>query len=252
MKFLIIVGLIMIGLAAYLIANDNPSSVIPSPTNVVSPIRQTKSPIDASPSVSSAPTPRARIIHDVAFISQSPFAQWNDPRQQDGCEEASILNAIHWIRGDSFISKEQALEELLALSKFSEERYGTYHDTSAADTIKFFPDYFQHDDVELRSVGTASDIVSEIRNGNLVIVPANGRRLLNPHFTAPGPEYHMLVVKGFDESTKEFITNDPGMSTRGVSYRYSYSVLFDAIADYETGQHIPRVMTNKNMIVVSR
>jgi len=28
--------------------------------------------------------------------------------------------------------------------------------------------------------------------------------------------------------------------------------LFDAIADYETGQHIPRVMTNKNMIVVSR
>ena len=76
----------------------------------------------------------------------------------------------------------------------------------------------------------------ELEAGHLVIIPTNGQALKNPNFTLPGPERHMLVVKGYDYETEEFITNDPG-TRNGADYRYKKDLLFEAIRNYKTGFH---------------
>ena len=61
----------------------------------------------------------------------------------------------------------------------------------------------------------------------------------------------MIIIRGYDPLTKEFITNDPG-TRKGELYRYDATVLYEAIRDYPTGYHeiIPHI--EKNMIVVSK
>jgi hypothetical protein len=94
-------------------------------------------------------------------------------------------------------------------------------------------------------------IVTELRAGNIVLVPANGQKLNNPHYKTPGPERHMLVVRGYNPATDEFITNDPG-TKMGEGYRYPSEVLLDAAIDYPTGNHEPIVEAKKAMIIVSK
>jgi len=60
-------------------------------------------------------------------------------------------------------------------------------------------------------------------------VPLAGRELNNPYFRAPGPIYHMLVIKGYDSD--EFIVNEVG-TKRGDSFKYKYDVLINAIHDW--------------------
>jgi len=74
-------------------------------------------------------------------------------------------------------------------------------------------------------------IKRELSKGNLVIVGAAGKVLDNPNFMNGGPDYHMLVIKGYDE--KGFITNDPG-TRKGEGFRYTFDNLFDAIHNWDT------------------
>ncbi len=191
------------------------------------------------------------VLHDVPFTAQAPFGNWSDQRQEDGCEEASVLMAIKWSNGNSLTNKE-ALEEILAISDFEQEKYGGFNDTSAYNTMeRIFKDYYSYDNVEVVYNVEVNDIVKKLQDGNLVIVPVNGQKLGNPYFTQPGPERHMLLIKGWDSKTNEFITNEPG-TKRGENYRYKKGVLFGAIRDYVTGKHFPIVGEEKVMIVVSK
>ena len=98
---------------------------------------------------------------------------------------------------------------------------------------------------------TPTTIISALRDGGVVLVPMNGQKLRNPYFTAPGPERHMLLIRGYDPSTKEFITNDPG-TKRGENYRYSEATIIDAILVYPTGHHEPANEDLKGMIIVKK
>jgi hypothetical protein len=69
-----------------------------------------------------------------------------------------------------------------------------------------------------------------------VIVPAAGRLLGNPYFTAPGPIYHMLILRGYTASN-QFISNDPG-TKRGESYVYSVDTIMNAMHDWNNGEEI--------------
>ena len=59
----------------------------------------------------------------------------------------------------------------------------------------------------------------------------------------------MIVVRGYDPVTKEFITNDPE-TRNGKLYKYKSDVLYEAIRDYPTGYHELITHIDKNMIVV--
>ena len=60
------------------------------------------------------------LIPNVPFVSQAPFGEWSDQRQQDGCEEVSSLMAIKWAREES-ITKEEALDEILGSSEYTQK-----------------------------------------------------------------------------------------------------------------------------------
>jgi hypothetical protein len=188
-------------------------------------------------------------IENVPFTPQAPFADWNDQRQQDGCEEASALMAIKWTRNEN-LSREEALSEITGVSDYLLKKYGEYRDISSKDVVSWiFKDYFNYNKAIVRYGISPEDIIYELSKGNLIITAMNGQIMNNPYFTSPGPSRHMVVIRGYDIDRDIFITNDPG--TRfGKNYEYSTEILFSAIRDYSTGYHEPVSGLGKNMIVI--
>lgn len=192
-----------------------------------------------------------KILIEVPFTVQAPYANWNDPRQKHGCEEAVSLMALRWAEGKKLTSKE-ALREIIAISDFEKKKYGEFQDASSEDTLEWIiKDYFGYKNAFLRYDITVEDIKKELAEGNVVIVPVDGRTLKNPFYTQSGPERHKILIKGYDDTTQEFITNDPG-TRRGEGYRYGYSVLERALADYLTGKEELVSQIRSAMIVVSK
>lgn len=191
------------------------------------------------------------ILHSVPFVPQAPTGAWSDERQQDGCEEAASYMAILWAREElPPITASGVEQKLLEISDWEKKEFGDYHDTSVKDTVeRIFKGYFKYDNAQTRYDIDAEDIKRELYDGNIVVVPADGRKLNNPYFTPPGPERHNLIVRGYDPKTDEFITNDNG-TKRGEGYRYKSSVLLGAIRDYPTGDHSPITESRRTMIVV--
>lgn len=191
------------------------------------------------------------IISGVPFTTQAPLANWADPRQQNGCEEASALMVMSWVKGET-LSKEEAVSEIINISNWLDEKYGFFIDTSTQDTLDWiFKDYFQYDQVERFSNVNQQQIINELAKGNLVVAAFDGRKLNNPNFVAPGPTTHMLVITGYDPISDQFITNDPG-TRNGENYRYSSQTLYGAIRDYPTGHHEEITVFEKNIIVIKK
>lgn len=196
-------------------------------------------------------TPLTFVNHAVPFTSQAPTGQWEDQRQQDGCEEASALMAMAWAKGEQ-LSSQKALEEILAISDYEQATYGEYRDVSLRDVENWiFKDYFKYNKVKLVEHITANNLIKALQDGGVVLLPLNGQKLGNPNFSPPGPERHMLLVRGYDPKTQEFITNDPG-TRKGSGYRYSVRTIMDAILVYPTGYHEPADASLKNMLVVTK
>ncbi len=184
----------------------------------------------------------------VDFISQASSGNWKNDMFQNGCEEASIIMAMHWVKGTSLTST-LGEKEVEALSLYQKKQGGTYIDRSASDVGKLIKEYYGYSNVRAQFDITKKDIIQALKSGAVVIVPVNGRKLKNPFFTQPGPDRHMLLVIGHDSSKKQFITNDPG-TRRGKGYRYNEQVLESALRDYPTGDHIKAMEQRTAMIVV--
>lgn len=191
------------------------------------------------------------ILFDVPFTSQAPTGNWADPRQQDGCEEAGLLMAWSWVNGVTALVPKEAEQAIINMVKFEEQNYGDVPDIDAATVVKLMKDYYHYDKVSVKYDITVEDIKKELLAGHLVLVPANGQKLGNPNYTGEGPVTHNLVIKGFDENKKQFITNDSG-TRNGKSYVYSYTTLYNAVVDYPTGYHGSQEGRPKAMIVVTK
>ncbi|MFA5933546.1 MAG: C39 family peptidase [Microgenomates group bacterium] len=192
------------------------------------------------------------LIAGVPFTPQAPFAEWSDARFQEGCEEASSLMAIYWAKNITSIDRTKAKEEIIAMVNYQIEKGGLGMDTSAQDTaLKIISGYLGFNNYEVKENISLQDIKDELLKGNLIIVPANGQALNNPHFTAPGPERHMIVIRGYDDNTGTFITNDPGIR-QGELYAYPQQVFYNAIRDYSTGYNAPIVGNKKIMIIIKK
>ncbi len=188
-------------------------------------------------------------IKGVPFTAQAPLGKWSDPRQEDGCEEASALMAVSWFRGQT-LTPAGAEKEIIKISDFEKEKYNTFKSTSPEDTVdRIFKAYFNYKNAKAVSGISLVDIKNELRKGNLVLVQLDGQAIKNPNYTQPGPERHMLVITGYDSQKQEFITNDPG-TRKGENYRYGEYRLWQSIRDYPTGDNPPITEIRKSMIVV--
>lgn len=167
----------------------------------------------------------------VPFFSQAPFADWRMP-YQEACEEAAMIMIAEYISGnhESEISAEVANNKILELISWEQQNEFPI-DLTAEEVVKVLAAKFNLS-AEVRAYN-ADTVKQLIREKHLVILPAAGRLLKNPHFRQPGPLYHMLVVKGYEGD--EFITNDPG-TKYGMSYRYPASVLAQAVHDWNGGE----------------
>ena len=191
----------------------------------------------------------------VPFTPQAPLAKWDDARQQDGCEEAVSVMAMAWVSGEGKTEKILPSEferRILALSDFQQEKYGEFRDTGLEDMLAWiFNDYFNYEKVEIKDVFSDKDILDELKEGKIVLLPMAGRELKNPNFKAPGPPTHMVLVKGYDYESEEFITNDPG-TRLGADYRYPKEIVYQAIQVYPTGYHQEVINRIRQMLVVWR
>lgn len=222
----------------FVVDNTTPSS---KPTHKSSP----------SPLPTALPIPQS-VEQKVPFTSQAPLGEWSDPLQQDGCEEASSLMAMLWVRNQKLESSQAYKDAILNISQWELDEYDIAKDTSSKDTVKrIFNGYFKHHEVEAKTIVSFQEIIDTIAKGNLVIIPANGQKVGNPHYTPPGPERHMIVIKGYDLKTSEFITNDPG-TRLGEGFRYNFQKLYDAIRDYPTGDHQPIASNDKTIIIIKK
>lgn len=195
------------------------------------------------------------VLLKVPFVSQAPLGKWDDPLFQNGCEEAAVIMAMAWVEGETVIDAQEGTKKIKDIGKFEEKVFGHNVDTDVADVLKLIEKYYGYEKIEAKYDFNENDIVKQLQSGNIMLIPTFGRVLKNPNYTLPGPITHMLVVTGFDDEKKEFITNDPG-TRKGEEYRYSYKILMDAIWSYPSGKTHPQPPKKENfkkvMIVVKK
>lgn len=188
------------------------------------PPKTTTTPVATTSVKQEAQIPNTFLLN-VAFVQQAPFGKW-DVVHEETCEEASMIMVDKYFRQQALNETigEQELQKIIAWE--NDHNYAV--DLTASETVKVLKDYYGLSARLSREV-TVDRIKYELFKGNVVIIPAAGRLLGNPNFKAPGPIYHMLLIKGYND--KEFITNDPG-TRKGNSYKYSYERLLNAIHDW--------------------
>ncbi len=178
-----------------------------------------------------------KVVYPVFFTSQAPSGQWKNEIFQDGCEEASMLMALNWAKNDNKkLSKKQVETEIEKISLFEKEKYNFYLDVSLVDVYKIIQDYYHYSHIKFLETIKKDDLIKTLYKEAVLIVPVNGQLLNNPFFTPPGPEYHTLLIVGYNPKDKNFIVNDPG-TRRGDHYHYNEDVLYKAIRDYPSGYH---------------
>lgn len=169
-----------------------------------------------------------RVLLKVPFMSQAPFARW-DALHEDACEEASLIMLKYFSDGKKSISKEQAEKEIQDMIAF--EKKNKYGISITLDELsEVARKYYNLKTGRVEKNITIDDIKKELSDGKPVIVGAAGKVLPNPYFKNGGPNYHMLVVVGYDENG--FITNDPG-TRLGEGFRYAFEDLYKSIHDWD-------------------
>ena len=170
---------------------------------------------------------------NVPFTSQAPYANWSQP-WQDACEESTIVMVDHFYAGKK-LDKKTAREAILKALRIKENKYGWSLDENAEKIVNIINDYYPW---EARVVLNPSlaQIKSEIDNNRPVILPAHGKFLYNPYFQQGGPDYHTVVISGYDDESSEFITQEPG-TRHGLDFRYSYDRIMNAMHDFAPGKN---------------
>lgn len=202
---------------------------VPVPTPVPAPVENpTPTPVPApSPAPSTVP---ATFNLAVPFTPQAPFALW-DEFHKETCEEAVLYMVHRFYEGDppGILDPNAVEKELRHVAAFEDSVFGFNKDTTVAQTGVIAEQLYGYDRVKVFANPTVEQIKALVAAGYPVIVPAAGQQLGNPYFTAPGPVYHMLLIRGY--TANGFITNDPG-TRHGEGFVYSFDVLMNAMHDW--------------------
>jgi len=165
---------------------------------------------------------------DVTFFPQAPDANWDLP-WQEACEEASITLAYHYFVKEP-LTKEQFTKDVLGLVDWEKQNFGDYLHSNVDQTAEMLKGYFGFTDYRIMEDPTVESLKTELAAGHIIVAPFAGRMLGNPFYSAEGPYYHMMVIKGYDQ--KNFITDDVG-TKRGLNFIYPYQTLLKALHDYK-------------------
>ncbi|OHA03754.1 MAG: hypothetical protein A3J10_04245 [Candidatus Sungbacteria bacterium RIFCSPLOWO2_02_FULL_54_10] len=146
------------------------------------------------------------------------------------------------------LSPEIADFEMGLIRQFEIAAFGRWRDTGIEETADILRRLYGFSGIKTTLIASPEDMKKELSAGKIIIAPTAGRLLKNPYFTPPGPLYHMVVIRGFDEEKQAFIVNDPG-TRRGEGLRYPTDVLFYAIHDLHDGDIL---QGEKRVMIVGR
>lgn len=190
----------------------------------------TSAQVTATPTVTYLPTPppsQAQLT--LPFTVQAPFGVWDDVHENT-CEEASLIMLKHYEDHTPISSPAQADQELTALVTWEGlHNYGP--SISLTQLNQIANDYFGMHNGTVVQINSIDQVKAAIASGHPVILGMAGKLLGNPYFSDGGPNYHMLVVTGYDSSN--IITNDPG-TKHGEGYAYPSETFYQAIHDWDS------------------
>lgn len=176
------------------------------------------------------------INKNVPFLVQAPFADWQDPMQQDACEEASMIMIDAWVKNYE-LPKKDGLDKITKLSRYIDKIYGSSKDSSIEEIKEILGDYFKIEKTQLYYDTNLEEIKGLLKEGKVLIVGVNGQTIGNEHFSGIGPLNHMVVLIGYDEETRNFLAHDPG-TRHGKEYRYPYENFVESIRNYKSSAEI--------------
>lgn len=216
-------------------ANTNVNSVN---APEVKPINKTvnqnvNKPINADKPVVPAVNTR-KVFLTVPYINEAPGNVWTGP-WKNACEEASVTMVDKYYYGLSSVPVADSKKMMSDLFDFQNKIWGSNADSDTERTKRIIGENTIYNATIIEKP-TILQIQKELQGKRPVIVPLYGFDLGNkniPFVPAPrGTSYHMIVIVGYDDDTRKFITNDPGDTIQGPNHRYDYDVLMNAIHDY--------------------
>jgi hypothetical protein len=165
---------------------------------------------------------------EVPFYTQAPHANWDYP-WQEACEEASVLLVAN-VFNKMNLNVDAYNTELLRLVSWETGYFGSYEHTDVSQTAEMIEINY---DLETRihENPTFEDIQKILNEGHLIVAPFAGKLMFNPNFRNGGPNYHMIVIKGYNAETMQLVTHDVG-TRNGENYVYDWSVLENALHDW--------------------
>jgi hypothetical protein len=184
-----------------------------------------------TPTPTGSATPQvlpATYLLKMQFVSQAPFKKW-DALHEDACEEASLYMVQHYLN-DSDVGSLDAQDSWIIDLVHWEEQNNYGPSVTLQQLVTIAKERAGLSNGQVFAANSVDAIKREVFAGNPVILGMAGRILPNPNFTNGGPIYHMLVVKGWDETG--FITNDPG-TRKGEHFHYDYAAFMNAIHDWD-------------------
>lgn len=167
----------------------------------------------------------------VPFVSQAPLGVW-DALHEETCEEAVLVMLRAYLTDEQAISPKDAETRLTDLVAEEMRIFGYFESTTAEEVVELMREYYGYDKLVVEPLDSIENLKAAVARGYPVIVPADGRVLDNPFFSGEGPEYHMVLVKGYTPT--HIITNDPG-TKRGADFLYTYGNFLDAAHDWNGG-----------------
>lgn len=169
----------------------------------------------------------------VPFTPEDPDGKMIKP-WNNSCEEASIVMADNFYQGKTTLAKSDAKKQILNYINTENKIFGYNANVNAAEIAQVVNEYSPYFSAAIKTDPALAEIKSELDAGHPVISLHYGRDLNNPHhiFLRTGSYYHTMIIVGYDDSAREFITNDNGDFSAGLDYRYKYDTIMGTLRDY--------------------
>jgi len=191
----------------------------------------------------STSSPPPTLVLQVPFSAQAPTDKWD--RNED-CEETSITMANAFLTGttENELPASEALKSINNLKIWEQANLGYNADTGAMATTRMAEGAFALKVNQVQNF-TELDIKKALAANHPVLLPLNAKVLNNPKYRNSGPQYHMIVIRGYND--KGFIVNDPG-TNEGNGNVYPFEILKNAAADWN--QSAKTIEADRKIILV--
>lgn len=181
--------------------------------------------------------PNANI--EVPFTSQAPAGNWSEP-WQNACEETSIY-MVSSFYGNDPIKRDQVIVQIREIFRVKKAEMQVSKDESLDTITQLITALDLPWTARIVYDPTEDDLKNELKDGRPVIVPVYAPALGNLYYQkGTQPDYHVLVLTGYDDKDGVFIVNDPG-TKQGEGLRFPYKTFMAAIhdlnqKDYQAGK----------------